>query len=789
MLPMTRKFPLRPLACGSFLCSTVILLACPAYPADAGDASDAVRQLIQSTSVVSILRTDAEQASLIINHLPEDLPAVLRSDLRRVLDENLRYDAMEQALIQSVATTLDSSTLDANLRWWASGSGGAITKAESGIYAAMFADSTFNAFNPAIGTPQPADPNVVEEVIVNGQFDHFVADLLESTEAARSCLVKTVNMGSECAPHDMIDVHDEPDTAALAQNIALQARARYSQLSGGDLQAYTAYLKSAGARATINALRTVLVAIEAQRWDGAMKQASLAIDRYARANFAATKDATLRLTMAELDQGRNLGRAHMTLDLIRRADPSDPAVLVQLARVTLMQAQNLTERETPASVPRLDPDSLRAAQDWVDRALKLDAHRADTLLMDGHVAYLEHDFKRSVDLLEQARTAGSDSPWLHINLGDAYWAMGAPPVENKAFAQRAADEFEAALKTKLPPGAKEEAVHQLGAIYAELGQLQKADAFQRQNISQQVGIGKAFALDRYALFLLFYAHDIDGAVAAERRSAAIADYPLGRAFLVWMLAVKGGMLYESGRAAEAAPYLAEAHRVEPDLESVCPDLARFPVTFPGVLGIHDAGFVTDFSGTLGGKTLVHASLYATAGDLEKLLAWGADPNYFDPEEGAPLHAAVLAENAVAVKVLLAHGANPLTPSVDGRMPSQIADQPSDPKAMEIKLLIDSAVGSRPSATGPIGTPLKVGYRYRLKKNVDNERWGYSFKAGVELTFLRNCQYTDPSLACFFFRDEKYPTSGRDMALAKDQLSSWTDWFEELGPDNTTPVTR
>ena len=89
----------------------------------------------------------------------------------------------------------------------------------------------------------------------------------------------------------------------------------------------------------------------------------------------------------------------------------------------------------------------------------------------------------------------------------------------------------------------------------------------------------------------------------------------------------------------------------------------------------------------------------------------------------------------------------------------------------------------------IGTPLKAGYRHRLKKDVDNERWGYSFKAGVELTFLRTCQYTDPPLACLFFRDERYPTSGLDMALAKDQLSSWTDWFEELEPDKTIPATR
>ncbi len=212
-----------------------VLLACRAHPVDAGEANDAVRQLIQSTNVVSILRIDAEQASLIINQLPEELPPALRSDLRRVLDENLRYDAMEEALIQSAARTLDSSTLDANLRWWASDPGHAITQAESGIYASVFPNSTFNAFHPAAGAPQSADPNTVEEVVVNGQFDHFVADLLASTETARFCLVKTVNTASDCAPPDMIDGSNAASTAALAQNVALRARARYSHLSGGSI--------------------------------------------------------------------------------------------------------------------------------------------------------------------------------------------------------------------------------------------------------------------------------------------------------------------------------------------------------------------------------------------------------------------------------------------------------------------------------------------------------------------------------------------------------------------------
>ena len=101
---------------------------------------------------------------------------------------------------------------------------------------------------------------------------------------------------------------------------------------------------------------------------------------------------------------------------------------------------------------------------------------------------------------------------------------------------------------------------------------------------------------------------------------------------------------------------------------------------PGVFGIHAAGLAKDFSGALGGRTLVYASIYATPQQIEQLLAWGANPNFFDPEEGTALHRAILANNLAAVRVLLAHGANPLTPFVDGRAPRQLADPASDTHA-------------------------------------------------------------------------------------------------------------
>jgi hypothetical protein len=47
-------------------------------------------------------------------------------------------------------------------------------------------------------------------------------------------------------------------------------------------------------------------------------------------------------------------------------------------------------------------------------------------MYQGYITYLQRDFRRSIELLEQARSIGTDSPWLRINLGDALWAEGYP---------------------------------------------------------------------------------------------------------------------------------------------------------------------------------------------------------------------------------------------------------------------------------------------------------------------------------------------------------------------------
>ena len=765
--------------CGFLPWTVAAVLLALITPSNATPRTDAARQLIESTVLVNVLRTDAEQASLLADRLPEELPADLRSQLRRVIDQTLGYDRLEAALVTSVASKLSASTLDLNMRWWASEPGRAITKAESTVYASIFADSSFAAFNPTNQPPQESTSSLVAQLLDSGHLAEFVIDLLQASDTQRWCLLSTVTLASDCPSQDISTNRD--GVAERRQDAAARTRDSYSRLPAGDLEAYSAYLRSASAGPTVAALRASLLKIEHDSWENALAQASAAITKYARMTFASTNDAALRQAAADIDAGQQLPRARMTLELIRRAAPSAPAVLVQLARVTLKQAPDLTASDNAPSVPRIDPVSLQLAQRWLDQALELDAGRAETLMLSGHVAYLKMDFKRSVELLERAKAIGTDSPWLPINLGDALWAM-AVLQSNHALARPAAGEFEAALNTQLPRAAEQRAVHQLGAIYTELGELQKADAFHRRYVSMMEGRNKAFALHRYAHFLLFYARDVDGSLAAAREAVQITNFRVGREFLVDILAIKGGLLHAAGRPREAAPLFAEARQIKPDLESICPELARLPAMLPGVFGIHAAGLLKDFSGSIGGQTLVYASLYATRSEIEQLLSWGANPNYFDAEEGTALHHAILADNVEAVKVLLRHGANPLAPYVDGRTPSQLADYPSDAKRTEILALVSKAAAGRTSATGPIGTPLKVGYRYRLKKPIDGSQWGHSFTVGEDVVFMaEKCQFTDSTIACLLFKSVPNPSLVRQLALPKDQFSVWQSWFKELGP--------
>jgi len=777
---------------GSFILVTVALAGLVAINTNvtATENSGETRELIQLTSQDNILRIDAEQAGFIIDRLPEDIPQELRSQIRRAIDVNLDYNRMQQALISAAALKIDRDRLDSQARWWASASGRAIARAESSIYAALFKGSSFDIYHGAGGTADQSNVQLVDEVVKASQFPEFVSELALSTTALRLCLVSNVMAAEQATDCAQIKSTVSSHAASLTEQIAHIAADKYSSVSAGDLSAYLAFLAADGSVATLKVLRAATLQAEQDSWQRALQQADSAVAEYARARFSQVDPATLQAITTDIDDARNLPQARFELRLLNRGVQPDARVLVQLARVTLKLAQNLTEYDDAPSVPRLDRASLTAAQQYIDKALSLDPNSADGLMIAGHIAYLQMQFQHGVDLLERASRAGGTSPWLHVNLGDALWALALQPqppmqplVPRHAFIQRAADEFEVALRSPLPPAAEERVAHQLGPVYAELGDVAKGDGYYRRYISMKNGRNRAFALQRYAHFLLFYAKDSDAALAAAREMIQTYDFPLGRTLLLQMLLVKAGTLVSSGHSSEATPLLNEARQMQPDLAPLGPELARLPALFPGVIGLHAAG-LDDLSGRIGGQMLVLSCLYATRQQIEELLAWGANPNYLDPDEGTPLQFAILADNVEAVRTLLAHGANPSTPFIDGRRPTELAGDPSDTRRAEILALVRNA-GGIAGTSAEVGGPFKVGYEYILKKDlsgiIHGKTWAADpFTAGEHLVYQSECRYTDSSVGCFLFR--RLSMQGRvfQLAISKTDLVSWTQWFQELG---------
>jgi tetratricopeptide (TPR) repeat protein len=736
---------------------------------------DAAKQLIEQTAFMNVLRTEAQQASLLADRLPEDVPADLQSDLRTVFDRDLGYEAMEAAVAKQVAAKLTQSQLDGSQRWWGSESGQAIKLSESRAYASLLADSGFQTFNPPPGAPQEGSSDRALKVLVSGRFASFAASLISSTAGARRCLSGTLDRLQTCIQEGAFEVPSEGEVTQFAEHAV---RDQYVSASVGDLDAYLAYMSASGQEPVMALIRDSTAQVISRAWESTPKDAAAAIERYARAMAGTSRQVTLQKTIADIDSSRNLGQADFVLRLLQQQGPADPEVLVQLARVTIRRAQVL-DSEVEPSVPQFDRASLQATQQLLEQARKLEPKRGLTLMLLGHVAYLQGNYQQAVDLLNQARAVGTDSPWLAVNLGDALWALAyPPPVLRRELAQQAAAEFQATLTSKVPLGAEERAVHQLGPIYAELGEISKADVYYRRLVSYQEGLNKAYALHRYAVFLLFHAKDVDASVAAAREAVQTASFEQGVIFLAQILTIKAGTLSAAGRDQDAPPYIAEARNVYPDLESLCPDLARWPAMFPGVVGIHAAGLTRNFAGAVGGKTLMNAMFYATGEQVEQLLTWGVNPNYFDPEAGTPLHSAIIDENVAGVRVLLAHGANAMTPYLNGSLPSQLASYPSDAKRAEILALISKAVSGKNSV--PLGTPLRSGYEYEVKQTIDHGGWGNPLAKGDRIQFVSNeCRYTDPGLACLVIK--KANGQSMDIAVAKDQLVKWEDWFKELGP--------
>jgi tetratricopeptide (TPR) repeat protein len=756
----------------------------------AGSLSDANRQVIQQTSMDGILRITAAQGGRLSDNFAGDLPPDLSPGLRQALDANLDYNKMESDVTGLMASKLMGSARAGTGSFWGSSEGREIARAEARAYASLIGDSSFNVFNSAPPATDSPSADAIEEAVLLARLPEFATAMLQRTGPIVGCLIAEVADPTLTTCSDFTLSPDQ--LARLTRRSAQLIRASYSTVSAGALQAYLIYLRSADNSAVVAALQAATLDVTERCYQRAQAAVSSVLKKYAETRYSTVDERVLREILANIDEGRELKKARFTLALMRRGAPPNAGVLMQLARVTLKLAPNHSGPESEPYVPSLDRREVLLAKAFITEALSLASADPDVVMIAGHTAYLAGELQQAVDLLEKARALGGQSPWLHVNLGDALYAVAfQPPQIKREILQRAAERFEAALKEKLPPAAESRAVHQLGPIYADLGDLRRAETYYRRYVSLQDGDqNRAYATHRYGIFLLFFPHDYDGAIAAARAALALYDFGFARDFLVQALAVKGGSLVMNGHAKDAAPFLEEARRLDPHLEFSAPEWGRLAATYPGVVGAHASGALPSFAGRLGGETLVRSMLYATPAQIEQMLSWGADPNYLDPEEGTPLQFAILADNVAAVQNLLTHGANARTPFIDGRLPCELAAG-DDPRRKVTLAMVLKATGGGPCGGDP-NFPLKVDHAYRLKKEmtgvINGATWGSnSFEAGEILVFQSACnlRYTDSTVMCLLFKkigpDGLPIQNGRlfDFAIAKSDLISWQELFEEV----------
>ena len=747
------------------------LIAAPAVSSES--STQGATRLLESSGFDEMLRLDAKRDGALIDGVPKSIPPELRAELAGAFDQTLAYAEMRRAMAEAISSRLDSSAIDRHLRWWASSTGQAVSMA----HVTAFRELTELKPVSASRSANPAAAEVVQE----SPFALQLADLAETSHSTRDCLSMTVRFRRECAHAQVASTPVRASGDAFPDVVGIMF-AQYTKLSDADLAAFRTYLKSPGSREVMGVLGDSYLLTRSNKVRRAQLSIADVVKNFAHSKIKGDSDATLRKVIALIDDDRSLEEAQLILHLLRSVEPRDPRILVELARVAMKQGPLIRRHTIPGEPPMIDPEFLEDAQRWLDRAIVLEPRRADTLVLVGHLSYLKRQFSESIAFLEQAREIGTSNPWLPLNLSDALWALGRDQDMDRVLMGRAAEELESALAKKLPIEMQSHANHSLAHIYGDLGDIVRGRAQFQRLISSTNGYEKASAWNDYAAFLFQTARDLDGAIAAAREATRF-EFDIGHSLLSEALLVKAGNLYLSGQRADATKLVQEAQREVRDLERNYWEYARLPRTLPAVFALHEAGVIKDMSDSEGGLTLLYASGHAGAADIERLIKWRANPNYLDPEEGTPLQRAIRASNLAAVRTLLAHGADASVRDQRGRLPVELAERivaGTGAKGGEILALLRDASKRNPAAA-PVGAPLKTGFIYQALRRLSGDRFGHDLEVGTRVTFSGFCRYSDDNLACLTFKSPANEAHLLDVALPKEQLVSWQDWFKEIGP--------
>ena len=85
---------------------------------------------------------------------------------------------------------------------------------------------------------------------------------------------------------------------------------------------------------------------------------------------------------------------------------------------------------------------------------------------------------------------------------------------------------------------------------------------------------------------------------------------------------------------------------------------------------------------------------------------------------------------------------------------------------------------RVSPAPPPNLPFRTGTLYGVKRDI-GPRGIVQFRAGERLVFDNAAPERDPAMLKFNFRDSDKRI--REFRIERSRLSTWSDWFEEIGP--------
>ncbi|MBK8738312.1 MAG: ankyrin repeat domain-containing protein [Betaproteobacteria bacterium] len=287
-------------------------------------------------------------------------------------------------------------------------------------------------------------------------------------------------------------------------------------------------------------------------------------------------------------------------------------------------------------------------------------------------------------------------------------------------------------------------------------------------------------MGNYSRFLRVRRLDTAGSERYARQALAIMEYGMARDSLAAALYLQWAELRASGKNPERANALfAEASRLNPDLSELVNEIGYYPRAHPILDALVAKGISLDtLPGVAGGTTPLSIAAHNRSPALAaQMMTLGANPNTAGYAGMTPLMLAAQRGDETMVRLLLNRGADPTLVASDGRDAERRATELNQ---FPIANLLAAAKRAyvRPAGGLTPSVPFRTQTIYRVKKNFTNEQ-SSAFKQGEEIVFDTPTPFGDEKSARFVFK--RADGGVREFIVEKDKISSWAEYFEEIGP--------